>query len=51
MSSSAGTGEISIFIILVILCIYTVMLVILDRCEITDMHLKFISCDTHEWSF
>ena len=49
MSSAAETGFMSIFVILVVLRIFTVRPVIFDICEIAATHFKkFISCDTHE---
>ena len=47
MSPAAEIGFISIFILLVIVCIVTVRPVIFDVCEIAAMHFKFISRDTH----
>ena len=48
MSAAGETGFISIFIILVILCVRTVRSVLFVICEIAVMHFKLISCDMNE---
>ena len=51
MSPAVGTRFISVFIPIMILCIFTVSSLMFDICNIAAMYFKFISCYTVEWWF
>ena len=51
MSSAAEIGVISIFILLTVINDVMLDQLYLTYVKLHAMHLKFISCNTDEWSF